>query len=171
MTFMRKLFIIVLLGLFSFCATNSSAQQRTLEKRLAEQVANSFIWRFPYPDVIRWGGQENHYSWQAGYIMFAMEHLWLLTGNPDYLLYIRRYVEQNVTEEGDVPGFQPRALDNFLPDSSSQRGLLRTEVIGKAHGCTTITPKELLILKVVASTDHGCSRRSLSHRLITVMAC
>ena len=127
-TIMRKFFFFVFLTLFSICSTNSSAQQRTMERGMAEHVANSFIWRFPNPDVIRWGGQENHFSWQAGYIMFAMEHLWLLTGNPDYLSYVRRYVDQNVTKEGEVPGFQPRALDNFLPGYAC---LLMYEITGE----------------------------------------
>ena len=60
--------------------------------------------------------------------MFAMEHLWLLTGNPDYLSYVRRYVDQNVTKEGEVPGFQPRALDNFLPGYAC---LLMYEITGE----------------------------------------
>jgi rhamnogalacturonyl hydrolase YesR len=78
-------------------------------------AADSFIRRFPDPDAIHWVGDKNHFSWQAGYAMFAMEKLWRATGDARYLSYIRRYVDQQVDEEGNVPGFSPTALDNFLP--------------------------------------------------------
>ena len=81
----------------------------------AEDVTKSFINRFPDPDVIRWGSENNHFSWQAGYIMFAMEKLWRETNDSTYLNYIRRYVDQNVSQDGSVPNFSPRALDNFIP--------------------------------------------------------
>ena len=85
------------------------------QKRYAEAVARSFINRFPDPDVIHWGTDPNHFTWQAGYIMFAMEKLWRQTNDSTYLGYVRRYVEQNVGVDGSVPNFKPTALDNFLP--------------------------------------------------------
>ncbi|HMD70349.1 MAG TPA: glycoside hydrolase family 88 protein [Bryobacteraceae bacterium] len=78
-------------------------------------VADTLIARFPDPDAIHWRGETNHFSWQAGYTMFTMEKLWRLTGKPRYLNYIRRYVDQQVDDQGRIPGFQPTALDNFLP--------------------------------------------------------
>ncbi|MBQ8463458.1 MAG: glycoside hydrolase family 88 protein [Prevotella sp.] len=81
----------------------------------SEEVASSFITTHPDPDVIRWGTQQNHFTWQAGYMMFAMEKLWRLTADSTYLNYVRRYVDQNVDAEGNVPNFTPRALDNFIP--------------------------------------------------------
>jgi rhamnogalacturonyl hydrolase YesR len=78
-------------------------------------VADTLIARFPDPDAIHWQGQTNHFSWQAGYVMFTMEKLWRLTGEQRYLSYIQRYVDQQVDDQGRIPGFQPTALDNFLP--------------------------------------------------------
>ena len=40
-------------------------------KMFSEEVAKSFI--NSHLDVIRWGNQSNHFTWQAGYIMLAME--------------------------------------------------------------------------------------------------
>ena len=79
------------------------------------QVADTLIARFPDPDAIHWRGETNHFSWQAGYTMFTMEKLWRLTGEQRYFDYIRRYVDQQVDDQGRIPGFQPTALDNFLP--------------------------------------------------------
>ncbi len=81
----------------------------------SEEVARSFIISHPDPDVIRWGSQDNHFTWQAGYIMLAMEKLWRMTNDSTYLNYIRRYVDQNVDAEGGVHNFNPHALDNFMP--------------------------------------------------------
>ncbi len=78
-------------------------------------AAESFIKRTPDPDSIHWVGQPNHFSWQAGYIMFAMEKMWHATGDSIYFRYIKQYVDQQVDENGNIPGFMPTALDNFLP--------------------------------------------------------
>ena len=78
-------------------------------------VADTLLLRFPDPDAIHWRGETNHFSWQAGYAMFTLEKLWRLTGDERYFKYIQRYVDQQVDEEGRIPGFQATALDNFLP--------------------------------------------------------
>lgn len=78
-------------------------------------TAQSFIRRFPDPDTIYCCGNTNHFSWQAGYIMFAMEKMWRVSGDPLYYNYIKRYVDQQVDEQGNIPGFKSDALDNFLP--------------------------------------------------------
>ena len=106
---MRLRFLLVFV--FMLCLMNVAAASRNY----SQEVATSFIINHPDPDVIRWGKQNNHFTWQAGYIMFAMEKLWRMTNDSTYLNYVRRYVDQNVDAEGRVPGFTPRALDNFLP--------------------------------------------------------
>jgi len=78
-------------------------------------AANTFIQRFPNPDDIHWVGQTCHFSWQAGYAMFTMEKLWRLTGDVRYFNYIKRYVDQQVDDAGNVPDFAPTALDNYMP--------------------------------------------------------
>ena len=103
----------IILSLVFFVQFNVISAQAP--KRFSEEVARSFIDRFPDPDVIRWGSQGNHFTWQAGYIMLAMEKLWRMTNDTTYLNYVRRYVDQNVGADGSVPNFSPRALDNFIP--------------------------------------------------------
>jgi rhamnogalacturonyl hydrolase YesR len=85
------------------------------QQQLSVITANSFIQQFPDPDSIHWAGVYNHFDWQAGYTMFVMEKLWKATGDDRYFSYIKRYVDQQVDEDGNIPGFEPNALDHFLP--------------------------------------------------------
>ena len=89
------------------------SQDNTMKQSII--TAHSFISRYPNPDIIYCCGNTNHFSWQAGYIMFAMEKLWQATGDPICYNYIKRYVDQQVDEQGNIPDFEPTALDNFLP--------------------------------------------------------
>lgn len=82
---------------------------------LSDLTAHSFIQRFPDPDTMYCCGNTNHFSWQAGYVMFAMEKIWKSTGDSSYYNYIKRYVDQQVDEYGNIPDFKDDALDNFLP--------------------------------------------------------
>ncbi len=79
------------------------------------KTAQSFIKRYPNPDSICWKPDSNHFSWQAGYIMFAMEKMWNITGDSCYFNYIKKYVDQQVDENGLVKDFVNDQLDNFLP--------------------------------------------------------
>jgi rhamnogalacturonyl hydrolase YesR len=92
---------------------NGFTQENT--KKYSVLVAQSFINRFPDPDTMYCCGNTNHFSWQAGYVMFAMEKIWKATGDSLYYNYIRRYVDQQVDEQGNIPDFKSDALDNFLP--------------------------------------------------------
>jgi rhamnogalacturonyl hydrolase YesR len=85
------------------------------QQHLSLITANSFIRDFPDPDSIHWAGVYNHFDWQAGYMMFVLEKLWKATGDERYFNYIKRYVDQQVDENGNIPGFEPDALDHFLP--------------------------------------------------------
>jgi len=121
---------ISLLIVFLIACFNSEAKT---EGDFSESVAKYFIRRFPNPDTIHWVGQTNHFSWQAGYIMFAMEKMWRATGDTLYLNYIRRYVDQQVDEDGNVPDFKNNALDNFLPGYAilfmyEQTGLIKYKI-------------------------------------------
>lgn len=78
-------------------------------------VARSFIERVPNPTDIHWAGQSNSFSWQAGYIMFAMEKMWRLTRDPVYFNYVKKYADMQVDEQGNIARFRPDAVDNFLP--------------------------------------------------------
>lgn len=78
-------------------------------------TAKSFIKQFPDPDSIHWRGNSNHFDWQAGYIMFAMEKLWRATNDSTFFNYVKRYVDQQVDDQGNIPDFKPNALDHFIP--------------------------------------------------------
>lgn len=104
-------FFIVLIGLMEWESVYS--QDNTM--KWSVKVAQSFIERFPDPDTMYCCGNTNHFSWQAGYVMFAMEKIWKATGDSLYYNYIRRYVDQQVDEQGNIPDFKDNALDNFLP--------------------------------------------------------
>jgi len=109
---MQKLFIVILLIAFNFFGSIVFAKEKT---PWSEKVAKNFILRTPNPDSICWKPRTNHFSWQAGYIMFAMEKMWQATGDSAYFNYIKLYVNQQVDEDGNIPDFKKDALDNFLP--------------------------------------------------------
>jgi rhamnogalacturonyl hydrolase YesR len=100
-------------GVLALAAPGAAAEKSRF--LWSTRVADTFLARFPDPDVIHWRGNANHFSWQAGYTMFTMEKLWRYTGDHRYFDYIRRYVDQQVDEQGRIPGFIPDALDNFIP--------------------------------------------------------
>jgi rhamnogalacturonyl hydrolase YesR len=112
-----KWIVLICLMIGSIMNCNAGSTSKKAEK-FSERVASDFIRRFPNPDSIHWDGQTNHFSWQAGYIMFAMEKMWKATGDSIYLHYVRRYVDQQVDEEGNVPDFKNNALDNFIPGNA-----------------------------------------------------
>jgi len=112
---MHRFSLVTALGLMTLLHCSGTPAAPAPEFRWSSAVARTFIARFPDPDSIHWVGQANHFSWQAGYAMFTMEKLWRLTGDVRYYNYIRRYVDQQVDEHGNIPGFVPTALDNFLP--------------------------------------------------------
>jgi rhamnogalacturonyl hydrolase YesR len=99
--------------LFTWIYTIGFSQEEPV--KWSVNVAQSFIKRFPDPDTMYCCGNTNHFSWQAGYMMFAMEKIWKATGDSSYYNYIKRYVDQQVDEQGNIPDFKDNALDNFLP--------------------------------------------------------
>ena len=102
----KKILLLSLIGIIMSTA-------HAAPKMYSEKVARSFIISHPDPDVIRWGNQSNHFTWQAGYIMFAMEKLWRQTNDSTYLNYIRRYVDQNVDAEGNEFELEDWQLSDF----------------------------------------------------------
>jgi len=108
---MKKSITLLLLAVFVFISS-IFAEGKTV---WSIRVSKSFIARTPDPDSICWKPRTNHFSWQAGYIMFAMEKMWNKTGDSIYFNYIKRYVDQQVDKDGNIPDFKNNALDNFLP--------------------------------------------------------
>lgn len=94
---------------------NTNIHSGNLNKNWSSATALSFIKKHPNSDSICWKPGSNHFSWQAGYIMFAMEKMWKFTGDSCYYHYIKKYVDQQVDENGQVKDFVNDQLDNFLP--------------------------------------------------------
>ncbi len=109
----RRICVSAILLLIVYLAYDVRAQSKDL--KWSVKTAKSFIEKYPDPDSIHWAGQTNSFSWQAGYVMFAMEKMWRSTGDSAYLNYIKKYVDSHIDEKGNVPRFSSNALDNFLP--------------------------------------------------------
>lgn len=108
----KTILLLVVLA-FPFISLRLNAQ--TNETQWSVKTADSFIEKYPDPDTIHMSGNQNHFDWQAGYMMFTMEKMWKATGDINYFNYLKRYVDQQVDEEGNVPDFKPDALDHFIP--------------------------------------------------------
>jgi rhamnogalacturonyl hydrolase YesR len=87
------------------------------QKQMSVVIADNFIQKVPNPDSISWSHGKNnfHFDWQAGYCMLVMEKLWKATGDIRYYNYVKRYVDQQVDDAGNIPDFVPNALDHFIP--------------------------------------------------------
>jgi rhamnogalacturonyl hydrolase YesR len=105
---MKKLFFISVFIITVILSVKSQDQKSYV-------VAKSFITEYPNPDSIHWISNNNHFDWQAGYMMYTMEKLWRSTGDSIFFNYIRRYVDQQVDEKGNIPDFKADALDHFIP--------------------------------------------------------
>lgn len=105
-------FVLLIIGLFM---NSSQTFSQDSQKKWSIETAKSFIKQYSDPKVIHWKTDTNSFSWQAGYIMFAMEKLWQTTNDSIYFNYIKKYVDQHVDSLGNVSSFVDNALDNFLP--------------------------------------------------------
>jgi len=85
---MKPGILSIIIILISF--TSEKAVAKDNSAKWSVKVADSFIARFPDPDTMYCCGNTNHFSWQAGYVMFAMEKIWKATGDPAYYNYIKR---------------------------------------------------------------------------------
>jgi rhamnogalacturonyl hydrolase YesR len=80
-----------------------------MEKR-SIAVADSILSKFPDPDNILY----KHWCYVQGYILAGFEKLWAYTGNPKYFDYIKRFVDQHVTADGDIRDFTGESLDDMM---------------------------------------------------------
>jgi hypothetical protein len=77
----------------------------------AVRMANSVIARHPNPDTIA----SSNFSWELGYAMWTLEKVWRATKDSKYYTYIKKYVDQHVSANGNLSGFSASRLDDFLP--------------------------------------------------------
>ncbi len=86
---MKLKLLLTLLLLFSLKFIEVASSQ-DMAPGWSEATAQSFIKRNPEPDSISMIWDNNHFSWQAGYVMFAMEKIWRSTGDSTYFKYIKK---------------------------------------------------------------------------------
>jgi rhamnogalacturonyl hydrolase YesR len=80
-------------------------------KNMSVAMADSILQRFPDPDDIpylRW-------CYVQGYVLCGFEKLWTYTGNQKYFDYIKKFVDQHVSEDGrSIRNFTGESLDDMM---------------------------------------------------------
>ena len=79
-------------------------------KNMSVALADSILARFPNPDDIPY----RRWCYVQGYVLAGFEKLWTFTGNPKYFDYIRKFVDQHVTDDGDIPPVTGENLDDIM---------------------------------------------------------
>ena len=77
---------------------------------LAIALADTILLRYPNPDGIPY----RPWCYVQGYDLCGLEKLWRLTGEQRYFDYVRRFVDQHVTEDGVIRGFTGESLDDMM---------------------------------------------------------
>ena len=79
-------------------------------KPLSTALADTILIRFPDPDSIPY----RRWCYVQGYVLAGFEKLWQITRDPRYFDYIRKFVDQHVTEAGDLRDFTGESLDDMM---------------------------------------------------------
>ncbi len=82
-------------------------------QELAVALADTILARYPDPDTIPY----RVWCYVQGYVLCGLEKLWRRTGDDRYLAYVRRFVDQHVTEDGELLGFRGDSLDDMMAGS------------------------------------------------------
>lgn len=77
---------------------------------LSVQLADTILSRFPDPDDIPY----RRWCYVQGYVLIGFEKLWKHTGDPRYIDYIRRFVDQHVGSDGGIRDFTGESLDDIM---------------------------------------------------------
>jgi rhamnogalacturonyl hydrolase YesR len=79
-------------------------------KNLSIALADTIMARHPDPVTIPY----KRWCYVHGYVLagFQMLHRW--TGDPRYFDYIKKYVDEQVTADGEVPAFTGESLDDMM---------------------------------------------------------
>lgn len=79
-------------------------------KPVSIALAETLLSRYPDPDKIPW----KVWCYVQGYFLTGFEKLYGYTCDRRYLDYIKQFVDQHVTAEGDVRGFTGESLDDIM---------------------------------------------------------
>src|SRR5262249_51456017 len=94
---------------------NSQGKQWMLPSQQSSQpisiaLANTILTRFPDPDTIPY----RVWCYVQGYWLCGFEMLWRCTGDRRYFEYIKKFVDQHVTDDGNIKGFTGESLDDIM---------------------------------------------------------
>jgi rhamnogalacturonyl hydrolase YesR len=77
---------------------------------LSLELADSILSRFPDPDDIPY----RRWCYVQGYVLSGLEKLYQFTADPRYWNYVVKFVDQHVTDDGDICGFKGDSLDDIM---------------------------------------------------------
>lgn len=73
-------------------------------------LAETLLTRYPDPDTIPY----RRWCYVQGYVLCGFEQLWRYTGDHRYFDYIRKFVDQHVTDNGDLLDFTGDSMDDMM---------------------------------------------------------
>jgi rhamnogalacturonyl hydrolase YesR len=79
-------------------------------KNMSIALADSILTRFPDPDTIPW----RRWCYVQGYVLAAFEKLCEYTGDSKYFDYLKKFVDQHVTADGNIRDFTGDNLDDIM---------------------------------------------------------
>jgi len=77
---------------------------------LSIAMADSILSRFPDPDAIPY----RRWCYVQGYVLSGLEQLAAYSSHPRYFNYIKKFVDQHVTADGNVCDFTGESLDDMM---------------------------------------------------------
>ena len=77
-------------------------------------LAETLLTRYPDPDTIPW----RRWCYMQGYILCGVEKLWKATGDPHYFAYLKKFVDQHVSDNGSLSDFTGDSLDDIMAGST-----------------------------------------------------
>ena len=79
-------------------------------KGIAIALAETILTRYPDP----WTIPYKRWCYVHGYFLAGFEKLHAYTGDPRYLAYMKKYVDEQVAADGSVPAFSGESLDDMM---------------------------------------------------------
>ena len=79
-------------------------------KTMSVALADTLLTRYPDPDTIPY----RRWCYVQGYYLCGFEKLWRYTGDQSYFDYLKKFVDQHVTDDGDVRDFTAESMDDMM---------------------------------------------------------
>jgi rhamnogalacturonyl hydrolase YesR len=91
-------------------------------KTWSTALADTILSRYPDPDTIPY----RRWCYVQGYVLCGFERLWEYTGDPRYLDYLKKFVDQHVAANGDIRDFTGESLDDMMAGTALVAAYERT---------------------------------------------